>query len=747
MLIEVYTPHSVRNIRRHLSFPSLFSSRSFCLLFILVRVFTASSQSKADSLLRLREPTDTSAINAMLDLSEAYAGRNPDTSLFLGRRALSSARRIKNKILELYGCTQVGHCYSAISQFDSSLSYHQKALALGLALNRKRQIASSLHNIGKSYQYLDEYEKAISYYYRALKINEEQNNQLWKSYNLIGIGGVYNFMGKDEKAIDSYRKALSILEKIKDEQGVAYCLNNIGLMYNRLENYREAIGFLEKAYMLNTRLGNEQIAATNLGNLGVSWYNLEDYNKALQYYSDAMAIAQKTQDRESVAIYLNNMANVFSKLKRFDKALHFGERSLALATELKIKHQAKTSLLSLILFNRTIKNFEKASNYQLELKDLLDSLYTDNENRTILEIETKYQTEKREKENLLLRQQQEIASEKEKKQRVISISITGGLIVVIFFAIFIANRLKISNRQKKTIEHQKHLVDEKQKEILDSIKYAKRLQEAILPPVGFVNEHLPENFIFYQPKDIVAGDFYWMECVSSELGVRGSHSGAGSPAGEPGSLSQHPTPNSEQILLAAADCTGHGVPGAMVSVVCSTALNRSVHEFGLTDPGKILDKTRELVLETFSRSDTDVQDGMDISLISIQKRESQNSKGEIIVRWSGANNPLWYLQGGVMKDIAPNKQSIGKTERPLPFTTHTVELRKGDILYLFTDGYADQFGGPKGKKFKYKSLKELLYRANDLPMKEQKEVLYNTLSTWKGELEQVDDICVIGVRV
>jgi len=283
---------------------------------------------------------------------------------------------------------------------------------------------------------------------------------------------------------------------------------------------------------------------------------------------------------------------------------------------------------------------------------------------------------------------------------------------------------KVKERTSEVVQ-QKHLVEEKQKEILESISYAKRLQEAILPPEEFISKEVPDNFILYLPKDLVAGDFYWAE---KSNGV---------------------------FLIAAADSTGHGVPGAMVSVVCSNALNRAVKEFKLTDPGKILDKTRELVIETFDRKDsygeksfTEVKDGMDISLLAIDQKNK-------MVFWSGANNPLWYLNpangntstGNKLQEIKANKQAIGKTEQSQHFTTHAINYTKGSTFYLFTDGFADQFGGPKGKKFKYKPLFELLETIGQLSMQEQCKHIQSTFSNWKGELEQVDDICIIGIKL
>ena len=307
-------------------------------------------------------------------------------------------------------------------------------------------------------------------------------------------------------------------------------------------------------------------------------------------------------------------------------------------------------------------------------------------------------------------------------------------LVVISFLVFRNEkiRVKILGELRET----NNIISHKQKEITDSINYAQRLQYAILPPPEFISKHLPETFILYKPKDIVAGDFYWAENVN------------------------------DLFFIAAADSTGHGVPGAMVSVVCSGALNRTVKEFGLTDTGKILDKTRELVVETFAKSNTDVKDGMDISLLCIDK---QNKK----IFWSGANNPLWYassasahqfsdkenLQNGTLSpealegreativEVKANKQPIGKTDNPKQFTRHEIEYKGNTTFYLFTDGLADQFGGPQGKKFKYKQFEQMLVSINDKSMQEQSSIINQRFEDWKGDLEQVDDVCVIGIKI
>ncbi len=287
---------------------------------------------------------------------------------------------------------------------------------------------------------------------------------------------------------------------------------------------------------------------------------------------------------------------------------------------------------------------------------------------------------------------------------------------------------KIADRTKEVVE-QKEIIEEVYHEIQDSIKYAKRLQQAILPSLADLETHLDDFFIFFKPKDVVSGDFYWFEQVDG--------------------LS----------FIAAADCTGHGVPGAMVSVVCSNALHQAVNEFGLRHPSAILDKTRELVIKTFAKSGENVKDGMDIALCVIDFNQKK-------VRYAGANNPLWIVRDNAhiteeqrvhrstyqdesrsLIEFKASKQPVGLYENMSEFDEGEVKLHENDVLYLFTDGYADQFGGIKGKKLKYKPFKKILIDASDQSMADQRDSLESTFDNWKGSFEQVDDVCVIGVRM
>jgi len=286
---------------------------------------------------------------------------------------------------------------------------------------------------------------------------------------------------------------------------------------------------------------------------------------------------------------------------------------------------------------------------------------------------------------------------------------------------------------KKEIVKRKEAEDkikEQYHEIQDSINYAKRIQKAILPSLTSIRNVLPECFILYTPKDVVAGDFYWFEKTTPKSPSNGGGTGV--------------------VLIAAADCTGHGVPGAMVSVICNNSLNRSFREYQLTQPNHILDKTREIVIAEFEKSEEEVKDGMDISMVSINmEKKFEGDYAHLEISWSGANNPLWVVRkySSEVEEYKGDKQPIGKYSSPKPFTSHSIKIYEGDTFYLFTDGFADQFGGPKGKKFMYKAFKELLLSIQKMSMDEQKNYLEKSLLKWKGNLEQIDDICIIGVKL
>lgn len=436
--------------------------------------------------------------------------------------------------------------------------------------------------------------------------------------------------------------------------------------------------------------------------LSNAYTDYKDDDSAFYYAQKAYELvpAKNAQLKAFSSIHL---ARGYMLNGELDKAIQLTSRALKVVENLDAKKEIKDLHSFLAEAHKGAGNFEEAF---LHLENFMQ---LDREQASLLsaanisDLEAKMAGEKHDYEMKL--KQSELSL---KNKQTIALGVF--LVFAIIFIVFVVRRYINKKRDAEIIRSQKIIVEEKNKEILDSISYAKRIQTAILPPNKVVKEYLQNSFILYKPKDIVAGDFYWMETVG------------------------------EKVLFAAADCTGHGVPGAMVSVVCNNGLNRAVREFGLTDPGKILDKTCEIVVQEFEKSEDDVRDGMDIAFCCLEGNK---------LYFAGAHNPLWIIRKGAseIEVIKADKQPIGKFYESNPYTTHTVELQKGDTFYVFSDGFADQFGGEKGKKIKTTGFKQLLLSIQHMNMEEQKKHIDQTFENWKGSLEQIDDVCVIGVKV
>ncbi len=684
----------------------------------------AQDQAKIDSLWTVWDDhtqPNTARLEAINALTLSYWHDNPDTAIILAEKQLAFAQRLGLKKWQAKAYTAMGKIYGHQGEYLRTLEYFLKSLKLYEETADRNGIANSYHNIGGIYGSLDDNPKAIEYYNKSVRIKEEIGDMegMKESYNRIAK--IYHYQGNQSKALEYTNKALEII--IVDSIDRAY--------------YRDIIAKAE--------------AESKFLNSG------EFYSKKLARFDSLSAVWNDAQQDDTNRLKaIDKLASdastghLFSKFRLrgyifFEHIPYFAQLQYDFAKEKGIKQYQVKALNTQALFfysNNDYGQFiESVARILKVMKKTGDELAVAN---ILDQIGKKYkhkgdwqragaETEKR----LELEKQEAIANEERKRQQVIIWSVSGGLLLIVVFAFFIANRLRITRRQKTVIEEQKQVVEEKNTEIMDSIQYAKRIQTAILPPQKLVKQYLEESFILYKPKDIVAGDFYWMETVLPD----GEDSG--------GAI----------IFFTAADCTGHGVPGAMVSVLCSTALSKAVKELGIYEPAKILDKTVELLEERFAKSEEEVKDGMDLALCalslvnsrqSLEKEQMTNdsmTNDQWLLEYAGANNPLYHIRNGELNIIKADKQPIGKYEGRKPFTNHRITLNKGDSIYIFSDGFADQFGGPKGKKFKYKPFRELILANHDKPMEEQKQLLDECIENWRGELEQVDDICIIGVRV
>ncbi|MFI5151531.1 MAG: tetratricopeptide repeat protein [Bacteroidia bacterium] len=728
------------------------------ILFYFHTATLSAQQHKIDSLLTLlrTDKQDTNRVWHLLDLCWKYKNKGDfDKGMSCGMRALHLADSITvdNKkgwpkaVAIAYN--HMGLIAQHQGDFALSIKYHEASLKIRKALGSKKGIGQSYNNLGIVYESQGDFQKSLECYLEAIKMDDAIGDKKALAGLYGNVGVVYWSLRKKTEALKNYELSLKIYQELGDKKGVANLYNNIGVLYLENNELDKALENYTLALEMNKELGDQQGIATMYMNRGVLYKDQGNLSKALDDNFAALKMVTEMGDKNSCAVAHINIGDVYVKQHKFADARTELLKGLKIAAEIGSRENISFAYERLSLCDSATGDWKAAYLYEKLFKQINDSLFNAGNAQKTAELSTRYDNDRKESQIKLMEKDKEtqiaLAAVENKRHNTVLISVLCGLTLMILFSLFMFNRWRITQKQKKIIElqkaevdkqrdladsrriiaeeqrhviqnqkteveRQKTMVEEHQREIIDSITYAKRLQEAILPPDDYVRKNLPNSFILYKPKDIVAGDFYWME-IRDDI-----------------------------IFIAAADCTGHGVPGAMVSIVCSNALNRTIKEFGLRNTGDILDKVTELVIETFEKSDENVMDGMDISLLAINRKTNQ-------LQWSGANNPLWYIQKGELHSITANKQPIGKHDNRKPFTAHNLEPVPGTTYYLFTDGYADQFGGSKGKKFKYKQLEETLISLQAMPLADQRDILDKTLTGWRGKLEQVDDVCILGIQL
>ncbi len=632
---------------------------------------------------------------------------------------LTHQERNDSVLLDLYN--EIG---SATYKVDQQLAKKYWTKAQQLAENKikgnrthyfVKQLSIAKNGLGIVNRRMGNYSEALTYYFDCLKLNEEIKNDTNISSTLQNIGIIYRDLEEYDKAIDYYDKSLEMRLQINDSLALAGSYNAYGILYRRIKEYQKALDYYHKSLAISEKLNDNENVAQSHNNIGVVYVLKKDYPKAVEYFQKAFDLHSSKNNEAGIARYYANMTHVYDRQGNVSKSIEFGLKAYQQYQEMGRKNDLSQVAHKLSKLYVKTNNYKNSLQYYKEYIALRDSVFNKKTTRDIAQKELQFEYDKKMLADSLARVEAEKIKELEHQQELNqqkTYSYGGAIIllIVIVFSIMLYKRLKISNKQKAIIEEQKLIVEVKNKEIVDSINYAKRIQSAILPSIEKIRKYLPDTFVLYQPKDIVAGDFYWF------------------------------AEKEGKILIAVADCTGHGVPGAMVSVVCHNALNRAVNDFKLVEPSKILDRTAELVKEAFKKNNEEVKDGMDISLCAFDLKNNE-------LEYAGAINSLFYVTENKLKEVKGDKQPIGQFADVKPFTNHKIALSQGDRVYMFSDGYADQFGGEKGKKYMYRRFRDLISSISKKEFSTQKQELMNEFENWRGGLEQLDDVCVIGVRV
>lgn len=607
----------------------------------------------------------------------------------------------------------------AIVEEEEWVRYNKKALKLANAKLHtatgkelklyKRIKANAVGNEGYYFNDHGNRQKALECYFESLRLYDEIKDEQGKAPILGNLGVHYTDQGDYKEAMDYLQKALTIKKKyFKEDLATTYL--NIGVVYDRMgKNSEEALWYYKLGLKEGRKYGHSDDISTALNNIGSWYFNKQKYRLAVPYLAEAVKESNKGGDYVGSAWTMANLASAYINLDKIDSAKFYLDQSKALATRYNYPALTQTVYEKLHDIYSREGDWEGAYDalrVAIQMKDSLDDVDTQKASiRQKLEYDHDLEKAKIE---MKQKEDQKIA-----RQRLLFILIALGITSVFSFLIY--QRLRITKKQKRTIEEQKRevelqksIVEEKNKAILDSINYARRLQSAILPDRSKLVSKFVDFSLLYLPKDIVAGDFYWMKDVEGD------------------------------VYLAVGDCTGHGVPGALVSVVCANALDQSLKE-GNVDTNQLLNRTNQLVTERFETDQGDVRDGMDIALIRIDKDRST-------VQYSGAFNDLYVIQKGRLTVYKADRRAIGKHQIEADFGVTTFSIEEGDWIFLLSDGFVDQFGGQNEKKYRSSQLQKNLVTIDAEDGVVKAELLLQSHITWKGYLEQTDDICILGIR-
>jgi serine phosphatase RsbU (regulator of sigma subunit)/tetratricopeptide (TPR) repeat protein len=647
----------------------------------------------------------------------------------------------KEKISTCY--LNIGIINHDLGSYDKAIEYYFKSLKIAQEIGFKRGVSWSYNNLGIAYFDQGSYDKSIESYLQALKIYEELRDKRNMSACLTNIGIVHSEQLSYDKAIEYYQKSLSLNEEVGDKRGMAICYINIGNIFNKQTSYDKANEYYNKALKLFEETGDKRGIADSYQNIGDLYVSRGYFDKANEYYLKILKLYKELEDKMGMAKAELGIANLNisrtdsvpvsgeEKLKYLNQAIIYGNESIENAREMKLLPLIKEAANKLMTAYNKLGNYKKALEFAGILIATQDSLFTEEKTKAIQEMSARYETEKKQQQ-IELQESQLIAKDARiQQQKILRNALIGGLAAIAMIIVVIAMAYRQKKKDNKKImekneqileanEELKQLIETTSRqndEIISSIVYAQKIQSAILPPEAYINELLNENFIFYKPKEIVSGDFYWIKQVMN------------------------------YIILGSADCTGHGVPGAFMSILGISYLNEIVQSREVTQPNQILNELRKDIKQSLRQSGKkeESRDGIDIALCVIDKKKN-------ILQFSGAHNPLYLIRDNngesELEEIKADPMPVGvHFLADKSFTNHEVKLEIGDTFYIFSDGYADQNGGQNNYSYTREKFKKLLLDIHDRPMYEQKEILEQTLKDWMGDRSQRDDILVIGVRV
>lgn len=722
----------------------------FASLILLLIVSTSRANSnKIDSLRNeLRKSNnDTISINILNKLLFESRKINPEKALNYSDMAFKLAAKTGFKKGQATTYLMLGSMYYDNGNFNDALRNYKKSLVLRQELNDSSGIAQSLNNMGDAFVNLGYYKDAIKNYFDAIDIGIAMNDVKLIGYN--NVAAAYYYLGDYTNAIQNYIKAAEVFEKNGKTEKTVNPLLGIGNVYMVMKNYKKALPYYHKALEISSEFKNSSGVFNSLNNIGIVYENVKKNDSALTYYQKALEIAQNVNNKSFIANSFLNIGNVQIRLKRNYFALEYYRKALKIYELTENKNGVSESLInmgvllcskgdldsSIVYFNKSLgiaqmigrkelvmkikeglseayfkkKDFKESYNNFRNYCVIKDSLLNESHTKSILETNTKYESEKKEKEIELLLKDKELQNAEIGKQKLIRNATIIALFTALLFAILLFNRFRVTSKQKKIIEYQNSQIGE-------SINYSKKIQEALLPSLEQMQQSLPGLFVYYSPKDIIGGDFYYFKEYE------------------------------KYVLLTCVDCTGRGVSGGFMSTIGGLLLDKIV-DSGIVSPAEIMYRLRDEIIKVLRHDgDGGIQDGMDLSVCLLHKESK-------ILEFSCARNGIVVVSNNESKsynaNALPAVRGIIKKDTSIirNFQTKKIQLQATDRVYMYTDGFMKQSGGSYAQPMTSTEFENKLIALSHKSFENKTHYLQSELDGWRGNSQRVDDVLIIEIKL
>lgn len=699
--------------------------------------------------------SDTMRVFQYNEIAWTYLDYSLDSTYFYLQKGLNLAQKKKypNGIMDAKNT--LGIYYRLSSQYPEAIRTYEELIELRIKYHQENKLVGAYSNLGSVYFEKGNYAQALKNYQKSIDIAKKQKDDDNVLVLYTNLGVAYKAIGLYDQAVNAFKEGLQLNKRIQNDEQEGRLYLNLATVYHERQMYSQAIKYHLIAREKMETSGNSRTLETILFNLTLDYRYTKQFDKAKKMLVELKKIALELDEEDVWLSYYHAQANYLADIKQYDKALEAAEMAEKMSdreadllnyaevqltkatiyqamgkTALATKHaeialdafQDTEDLNAQVRTYRTLAEIlQKAGDYKKALEyfetanNLKEKMDLEAVTNQIATLNSLNELDRKEQDLALSKQtNQRISAENERKNNLIlGLFLIGGLIVISLGISFKSNQQKkkanaLLNQQNEEIETQKSLIVEKQTEILDSIHYAKRIQESLLVQKKLLQEALPDSYIFFRPKDIVSGDFYWA------------------------------TKRDNKFYLAICDSTGHGVPGAFMSALNITFLSEAINQLRIEEPGKIFNHVRNRLVESISHDGA--KDGMDGILFCFDDTTR-------IVTYAAAYNTPIIVRNGELIKFPADKMPVGKSDSMNDFQTYSMETESGDTLFAYTDGYADQFGGEKGKKLKLANLNAYLVEISTKKLSDQSNLLKNHFAAWKGNLDQVDDVCVFGVKL